>query len=488
MMLTRKKAGRFPEVPRGISDNRRVEKAKLRPLWLIPPCLASLWVILSHSTMSSLLDDSDTKVLLQTIRQVQDPLSWFTGDWPLRNHFYRPISTLFFELDNWLYGSNAAGYGLTNALIAAFCILAFTWLVREIMENWALAGIAGGLFGLWHIESAPDGRIVSLLLTGAGIACFVGLFRGRKGMALLGVFLVALAAFWVGHAYGPVQGFSSRVIHWLPGRTASVMTLFALASMACYARWERLSAVRKEPEQATSTERPFRASDPIDKTYPAKSVWIWPLLSIAFLILALGSYEQAIMLPGLLIGSSIFIALRGLRPRWWFHAATWSLLAGYFILRASILPQDVSGYQSQQLRSGYEGGLLVDLFSYSLPALNEIRPFITNLIPDPLILLTTSFWAPFFNFLGCLAAVVLCWRDEQRWGILAFWLMAFFSFLPMAWLKMFEHYHYWPSAFLSLAWALIIAATARAVISAVSPPAIQAPPRSDPAPGSLPHP
>lgn len=462
-------------------------KAKLRPLWLIPPCLTSLWVILTHTTASSLLDDSDTKTLLQTIREVQDPLSWFTGDWPLRNHFYRPISTLFFELDNWLYGTNAAGYGLTNAVIAAFCILAFTWLVREIMENWALAGIAGGLFGLWHLASSPDGQVVSLVFLAAGLACFVGLFRGRNGFAVLGVFMVALAAFWVGHAYGPVQWFSGRIVHWLPGRTASVMTLFALASMASYARWERLSAQRSEPKQATSTEKPFRASDPLDQTYPARSVWIWPLLSIVFLVLALGSYEQAIMLPGLLLGSSIFMALRGLKPRWWFHAAPWGLLVGYFVLRANLLPHDVSGYQSQQLRTGYEGGLVVDLLSYSVPAFNEVRPFMANLIPDPLILLTGAFWAPIFNFVGCLAALVLCWRDEQRWGILAFWLMAFFSFLPMAWLKMFEHYHYWPSAFLSLAWALIIAATARAVISAVSPPAIQAPPRSDPAPGSLPH-
>ncbi len=470
-----------------MGDNRRVAKAKLRPLWLIPPCLASLWVVLTHSTSSSLLQDSDTKVLLQTIREVQNPLSWFVGDWPLRNHFYRPVSTLFFELDNWLHGTNAAGYGLTNALIAVLCILALTWLVRELMEDWALAGISGGVFGLWHLASSPDGQVVSLVFLLGGLACFVGLFRGRRGLALLGVVFVALAAFWVGHAYGPVQWFSGRIVHWLPGRTASVMTFFALASMAAYARWERLSAPRKDPKAATSTERPFRASDPLELYHPAKSVWIWPVLSLVFLVLALGSYEQAIMLPALLLGSSIYVALRGLRPRWWFHAATWGLLVGYFILRVRALPQDVSGYQAQQLRSGFEGGLLVDLFSYSVPALNEVRPFLSNLMPDPLILLTAAFWAPIFNFLGCLAALAICIRDEQRWGILAFWLMAFFSFLPMAWLKMFEHYHYWPSAFLSLAWALIVAAAARAVISAVSPPAIQAPPRSDPAPGSLPH-
>lgn len=462
-------------------------KAKLRPLWLIPPLLSSLWVLLSRSSSRSLLQDTDTKVLLQTIREVQDPLSWFMGDWPLRNHFYRPVSTLFFEFDNWAYGSNPAGYGLTNAMIAAVCILAFTWLVRELMEDWALAGISGGIFGLWHIDASPDHKIISLLFMVAGFASFIGIFRGRKGWSVVGVVLVALAAFWISDAYGPVQSFSGMVVHWLPGRTASVMTMFALASMASYARWERLSAIRVEPKGATSTERPFRASDPVELAHPPRWVWIWPVLCLVFLVLALASYEQAIMLPAVLVGSAILMAIKGWKPRWWIHGLTWGLLLAYLVFRSRVIPNDISGYQAQQMRSSLEGGLIVDLINYTVPGLNFIRTFAATLMPDPFILLTPSFWAPLTAIVGCIATIWVCAKDEQKWSILAFWLMAFVSFLPMAWLKMFAHYHYWPSSFLSLAWALIVAAGMRAVISAVSPPAIQAPLRSDPAPGSLPH-
>jgi hypothetical protein len=465
-----------------------VAKAKLRPLWLIPPGLASLAVILGHARSQTLLQDSDTKVLLEVIRETQNPWAWFVGDWPLENHFYRPISTLFFEFDNWAHGTNAAGYGLTNAVIAALCIMALVWLVRELMEDWALAGISGTVFGLWHLGVILDSQAVSLVMTAGALACLVGFFRGKQAGALAGVAATVLAAYWIGTEYGPVQDISFRIVGWLPGRTASVMTLFALIAGASYARWERLGAARIEPKVATSTEKPFRASDPVNAAKPTKGLWVWPIIAVLGTALALGSYEQAVMLPGLLIGSSILMAIRGWKPRWWIHAGTWSLLAGYLVLRAVIIPKEVSGYQSQQLRTGFEGGVLMDLLNYLAPGLNWIRTIIGNFIPDPLIVLTAGFWAPIISLIGCFAAIYICAKDDQRWSILGFWLMAFFAFLPMAWLKMFEHYHYWPSAFLSVAWVLIVGAAIRAVVSAVSPQAIQAPKRSDPAPGSLPHP
>lgn len=462
-------------------------KAKLRPLWLVPPGLASLAVILGHARTPALLQDSDTKVLLEVIRETQNPLAWFAGDWPLKNHFYRPISTLFFEFDNWAYGTNPAGYGFTNAVIAALCVMALVWLVRELMEDWALAGISGTIFGLWHLGWVLDAQVVSWVMPVCALACLVGFFRGKKGWALASVGATALAAYWIGTEYGPVQDISFRIVNWLPGRTASVMTLFALISGAAYARWERLGAERAEPKQATSTERPFRASDPVDAAKPTKGLWVWPIVCLTGLLLALGSYEQAVMLPGLLIGSSILMAVRGWKPRWWIHAGTWSLLVGYLVLRANLVPREVSGYQSQQLRSGFEGGLLMDLLNYLAPGLNSIRTILANFIPDPIILLTGGFWAPIISLVGCLAAIYICAKDDQKWSILGFWLMAFFAFLPMAWLKMFEHYHYWPAAFQSVAWVLIVGAGIRSVVSAVSPPAVQAPKRSDPAPGSLPH-
>src|SRR5690349_12884450 len=45
-----------------------------------------------------------------------------------------------------------------------------------------------------------------------------------------------------------MTGLSARMIGWLPGRTASVMTVFCLIALAAYARYERTSARRDAAE------------------------------------------------------------------------------------------------------------------------------------------------------------------------------------------------------------------------------------------------
>ncbi|RYG37669.1 hypothetical protein EON81_05960, partial [bacterium] len=104
------------------------------PGWLtIALCGVAVWF--SRVGSASLLQDSDTAVLLAKIRERGNPLSWFAGDWPLGNHFYRPVSTLSFELDNALYGNHAEGYGATNALLAIACIAALFWMLRELTDR-----------------------------------------------------------------------------------------------------------------------------------------------------------------------------------------------------------------------------------------------------------------------------------------------------------------------------------------------------------------
>ncbi|MBL8040960.1 MAG: hypothetical protein JNM04_06385, partial [Chthonomonas sp.] len=94
--------------------------------------VCSLLVLGSQSTSNDLHTDSDTHVMVTKIRERHDPVSWFFGDWPLENHFYRPISALSFELDNALYGDSGRGYFRTNAIIAALSVLALAWLVFEL--------------------------------------------------------------------------------------------------------------------------------------------------------------------------------------------------------------------------------------------------------------------------------------------------------------------------------------------------------------------
>src|SRR4051812_29278202 len=108
-------------------------------VWLVLLLAISAFVLLSHGRGPSLLQDSDTAALLRITRARQAPLSWFAGDWPLENHFYRPLPTLTFELDDRLWHHSPDGYGWTNAILCVLCIWGLFWLLREMTDSPALS-------------------------------------------------------------------------------------------------------------------------------------------------------------------------------------------------------------------------------------------------------------------------------------------------------------------------------------------------------------
>jgi hypothetical protein len=182
----------------------------------------------------------------------------------------------------------------------------------------------------------------------------------------------------------------------------------------------------------------------------------------------------------------VYLRTQGYRPTWWFHGANWGLLAGYLVLRSQIVSSQVSGYQAQQFRSG--AGIWIDLGSYLLPAGQETMVLMTALSSGLLILFSEAPWVSTGTLTGNLAAYWVAWKDRDRWLIFCFLGISAISYLPMAFLKHFEHYHAWPGAMRAVYLVALAAAVFRAAISAASPPPLSAPPRSDPAPGSLPHP
>src|ERR1044072_9224000 len=120
-------------------------------LWVLLALIVSLPVLFARSSAPGLLADSDTAFLFKVIREKKETLSWFAGDWPLANHFYRPLPTLTFELDNGLYGAIPAGYGWTNALLCALCSLGLLWLLAELFRSPVVAAAGAGLFSLWSL-------------------------------------------------------------------------------------------------------------------------------------------------------------------------------------------------------------------------------------------------------------------------------------------------------------------------------------------------
>ena len=79
-----------------------------------------------------MLADTDTIALRAGIIERGNAMSWFWTDWPLANHFYRPISTLTMEWDMWRWGNWAEGFGMTNALLVIFCVWGVFALVLEL--------------------------------------------------------------------------------------------------------------------------------------------------------------------------------------------------------------------------------------------------------------------------------------------------------------------------------------------------------------------
>lgn len=440
--------------------------------------VAAASLIAFRPSGASALQDTDTAFLLDVIRERNAPLSWFTGDWPLLNHFYRPISTLPFELDNRLYGNQGGGYVLTNAIIAVLCVLALFWFLRELTDRPWIATSGTLLFALWQSPfRLPDLTWPFWLL---GLAILLGgLMRHgfRPDRFLPALFLLTFLAIelWP-------EAEIRQVIGWLPARTATVMTLFCLVAMASYARYERLSAARDARPEPTPLDPPATRTSRIDD-FSARPAFGWLLFAFVAAALAFGSYEQAVMLPAALLGTAIALRRQGLRVRWTPQIGFWLLLVGYLVLRWAILPRETSGYQAQQFRSG--PGVALDLLDYALPNAAALYQAMLAL-PGWIAFLTPTPWVALWN---AASDLVTGWTSRVNWRLVVTgYLLSIITFLPMAWLKTFPHYHYWPLAMRALFVVALLPVLAHALVSAWSPRAVQAPSRRVPAPGSLPRP
>lgn len=449
--------------------------SRWRLAW-IPPILCCLAILIWRPIASGALQDSDTAFLLSKIRERNAPLSWFAGDWPLENHFYRPVSTLTFEFDNAIHGNAAGGYIWTNCLLVVGCILSLCWLVKELFDEPALVCIAGTAFGIWCGPWQPDW--LQLRLPVCLVIGVVGLLRHGWRIDRWAPAVCVVAFLATELARPPLY---SRVAGWLPGRTASVMTVFVLIALAAYARYERCTAERRLPPPSP-LDPPGRTRDASrrGRTRPA-----WPLLVIALLAtsLALGSYEQAVMLPALFVAVAYTLLWQGFRVRWKLLTPAFALLVGYLLLRHAVIPGGSSAYQKQQFRSG--PGLWGDLLGYIFPGYADLNRFWISVQTGLEMLVVATPWLALFGFISNVVAYVAATR---AWIVaLAGWGMSLLAYLPMAWLKWFAHYEFLPYAFRAILVAGLAVLAVRLSVSAWSRPAIQSPPRLVPAPGSLPH-
>lgn len=375
------------------------------------------------------LENHDTRVLLQTIRAEEQPLKWFTSDWPLYNGFYRPLPAVTFEIDDRLYGNNLPMYCFTNWWIGLLCSYAVVWLVLELFRKRGPAIGAGVLFALWQTGIAD--RLPIEWCTGVASVAILVLAIWRGSGFIAGVVAAALlllagreASGWLDVVDVVSMDFSYRSLGWPVGRTATMATMFALPCIAAYCRWER---VRKP---------------------------IWAAVSIACLILAMMCYEQVVVVPALLLGTAVALHIQGIRVRWAWHLVPWGLLAVYIALHSHYLPK--TRYYDQAYR-GIGGGIR-DVLSWLFPASFEIKFLPTFVSPEIGIyaLLIERFWRYVVQSVSCVIAFL---SFRQHWLPITYGLLASAgAYLPMAFQQPLVHYHHLPMAFRTpfVVWLIIL--------------------------------
>jgi hypothetical protein len=190
------------------------------------------------------------------------------------------------------------------------------------------------------------------------------------------------------------------------------------------------------------------------------------------------------MLPAVLLIVAVAFRLRGGKPLWALHGVFWTLILGYLALRWQLLSHVASGYQAQQYSSTRTAFWME--MEYVFPPLAGLFA-LPNILATGAIMLVTA--EPYAALADAVIVATGYWQAKRAVGLfLVGWLGSAVAFAPMAWFKLFEHYHYWPMALRSTFVVGMGVVALRLAATAWCPPAQQAPPRLGPAPGSLPRP
>ncbi len=456
---------------------------KNRTVGFLLALLSCVPLLLFHATKSDLLLDTDTSFLISKLNQYNNPWRWFTHDWPLENHFFRPISTLFFEFDNRVHPGSNPGFGLTNALICCLASLALYWFLCEVKRSIPVAVAGTWLFVCWTLGGWFFGTgWITLIIYVPWVLSLVILVRmiaERKFLwSSIGVAFAGFFVWWQLPYNQPDMSF--RTLYWLPGRTATSMAIFALVALASYVRFERLGAASRPEREPTPLDPPAtRSSNQRSEPYNA---WGWFGLSAVATAIALGAYEQAVMIPTLIFILGVWLRVSGYQTRFAYQIIFWGLVVAYAVYRVQIISVAPSNYQKQQFRHG--AGLYIDIFNYAIPGLFGMITALSTLATSVLVIMNDVFWGAVGSFIANVSTWVTIRKTFIKPAIAL--SLAVFAYLPMAFLKQFGHYHYLPAAMMTLFVICLFESYWPRLIGAVSPGAIQAPKRETRAPGSLP--
>jgi hypothetical protein len=188
------------------------------------------------------MQDDYTWVLHSRSRSVADLARLFIRD----NGFYRPIVSMSFAVNEWLFGASPLGYGLTNVGLALGCAVAILSLARAFELPRGAAWLAGVLWlmNLYFTKTAIlwiSGR-TALIVTLLGVLAGAALVRHRLKTALLLLGLALLAkeeavllpfvlTAWLVVTPSKPEGRRSLVGPWIVGSATVLVLYFAARSL-----------------------------------------------------------------------------------------------------------------------------------------------------------------------------------------------------------------------------------------------------------------
>ncbi len=110
--------------------------------------------------------------------------------------YYRPLNTLSYMLDHYLWGLNPFWYHLENILLHSMVVMLFYLLIMEAFKDWRLAFFSALLFSVYPANSEAVDAVFNrntLLCAFFSLATLVFLMKGRKILPFLAYFLALLS-------------------------------------------------------------------------------------------------------------------------------------------------------------------------------------------------------------------------------------------------------------------------------------------------------
>jgi hypothetical protein len=372
-------------------------------------------------------ENLDTRVILQRLQQPHSVWAVVCGRLGAGQRFLSPAAQR--AVSEWTTGCGATillGWKWTNGLLAtASCACAGgVWCIRSRGVS-RVALSAGLAFTLWQTGFAPTIPLwVGFGALAAGVA--FGYWQGdwRWGV-VWGALAFALVVEWGFIADLPdihTQSFAYRAMGWIPGRTATLMALFALLAL-----WG-----------AAGCARTGRAR--------------WAALAIGGFIGAMLCYEQFAALPLLMA-----LAVWAVRPPRALAIragavclACLLLLAPYAAFYRAHIPTQTQYHQQRVKR---QKTLPMTALTWLAPPAPEAWTQVDLAHTAPFSLLFPWFWLAQVGLAAYLVA--LRYGLRSRFGWLG-WLGSLLAYAPAAPLLPLMHYYYLPAALRALWWGILL--------------------------------